>query len=502
MAEYTHYFIQYNLTDIFYEDVNIEKYSCSICYESVYKKEIYQCKEGHWFCKTCWAESLLKKKECMICRCIVKSISELSRNRFIEQDFLNIKVYCPNSFKYIDENNSNNNNKIKDLENGCKDIITIGEIEKHLKQCKFIHIKCKFIGCNKIIRLNQVEKHEKEQCEFRLEYCRYCDTDGITSRSLENHYKECPKFIVKCSENGCTVQLERSQLESHIEKECQMVIIDCPYKIYGCEQSNRFPKSNLTQHLSSINHTLAMSAIIESQSLQIKETNIKYENLLNKINKLEQLETESKCDQLYDKFYQFESKIDKKLNNLQLDLYPKDNQQPQPQQQKEQKEQQERINIKFDDLFEKVSKVNSYFVNGCLLKYKNRWSISNYLTESRKYRKITSPSFKIYDKKFKLVIYPQGKDDGSYTSLFLKSDSINPVKVFYKFVLNNFKDDSKNLIFKNKSIIDKEKSVGCHYFIKSIEPGKKPEVWLKDDSLVIDFSIEVNINNDIKPLES
>lgn len=50
--------------------------------------------------------------------------------------------------------------------------------------------------------------------------------------------------------------------------------------------------------------------------------------------------------------------------------------------------------------------------------------------------------------------------------------------------------------------MDKEKSVGCHYFIKSTEPGKKPEVWLKDDSLVIDFSIEVNINNDIKPLES
>ncbi|KAN0034596.1 hypothetical protein ACTFIV_001126 [Dictyostelium citrinum] len=507
MTEYPFYFIKYNLTDIFHEDINIEKYSCPICFDSIDKKEIYQCKEGHWFCKPCWVESLSKKKECMICRDTINSISDLSRNRYLEQDFLNKKVFCPNSFKYVDENNfnddnknnnhynsnnnsnNNNNNKIKDLENGCKDILTIGEIEKHLKQCKFTHIKCKFIGCNKILRLNKVEQHEKEQCEFRLEYCRYCDTDGITSRSLENHYKECPKFIVKCSENGCTVELERSQLQEHIEKQCQMVLIDCPYIVYGCESSNRFPRSKLTHHFNTINHTLAMGSMIEHQSLQIKETNNRYDNLLNRINKLEQLETESKCDQLYDKIYQLESKITKQLNNLEVDFGdPKDK--------------QEQINIKFDSLFEKISKFNSFFQNCSLLKYKNRWSISNYLVESKRHKKITSPSFNIYDKKFQLVIYPQGNEEDGYIAIFLKSDSITPIKVFYKFILINRKDETKNIVYKNKSIIDKEKSTGYDFLLKSFEPLKKPESWLKEDSLIIDFSIEININNDIKPLES
>ncbi|KAK5576370.1 hypothetical protein RB653_007511 [Dictyostelium firmibasis] len=505
MTEYTYFFIKYNLNEILYDDINIEKYSCPICFDSIDKKEIYQCKEGHWFCKQCWVESLSKKKECMICRAIVNSFSELSRNRYLEQDFLNKKVYCPNSFKYKDENNfhtnkntttynssnndnKNNNNLIKDLEDGCKDIIIIGEIEKHLKQCKFTHIKCKYIGCNKFLRLNKVEKHEKEQCEFRLEYCRYCDTDGITSRSLQNHYRECPKFIVKCSEDGCEIEMERANLQTHVEKYCQMVLIDCPYKDYGCNTSNRFPRSQLTDHINKINHTLAMGSMIEKQSLYIKEVNERCDEMSTKINQLEQQETESKCDQLFDKFYQLESKIDRKLINIEEDSFSKGR--------------QEQITTKLSSALEKVSKVNSFF-DSCLLKYKNRWSISNYLAKHKNHKKIASPQIEVCGKMFQLVIYPQGNLEEGYISVFLKSFSETPIKVFYKFTIINWKDQTKNATFKNKTVFDHKKtSSGCSEFIKSLETSKKTETWLQDDVLVVDFSIEININNDITPLES
>ncbi|KAN0007232.1 hypothetical protein ACTFIU_000430 [Dictyostelium citrinum] len=152
-------FIKYNIGHILVdrELSNLERYKCSICFDTIENKEIYQCKEGHWKCRECWIKFLLKKKECMICRCKINSISELSRNRFLEEEFENKKVYCPNSFKI--STNSNDPSQpllIRDEIKGCNKIITINQIDIHLSECKF---KCKYLKYIKLLdRINEMEK--------------------------------------------------------------------------------------------------------------------------------------------------------------------------------------------------------------------------------------------------------------------------------------------------------------------------------------------------------
>ncbi|EGC40443.1 hypothetical protein DICPUDRAFT_25087, partial [Dictyostelium purpureum] len=80
-----------------YESV-IEEFSCSICSEFAFKKEMYQCKEGHTACKNCFIENIEKRGTCMECRTPLTSINDLIRNRFFENTLSNKIIMCPFSY--------------------------------------------------------------------------------------------------------------------------------------------------------------------------------------------------------------------------------------------------------------------------------------------------------------------------------------------------------------------------------------------------------------------
>ncbi|KAN0037979.1 hypothetical protein ACTA71_000151 [Dictyostelium dimigraforme] len=71
------------------------------------------------------------KKECMTCRCEVKSINDL-----VTLD--------------------------KDEINGCKEIMTVDQIGSHFQHCKFKFVTCQHKGCNKILRFRSLEEHQKQ----------------------------------------------------------------------------------------------------------------------------------------------------------------------------------------------------------------------------------------------------------------------------------------------------------------------------------------------------
>ncbi|KAM9970870.1 hypothetical protein ACTFIR_002734 [Dictyostelium discoideum] len=199
------------------------KYTCPICFGLIYKKSIYQCKYGHHACKECWEKSLKNKKECMVCRSEVNSTNYLTRCLVIEQCFTKKEYYCIYSFKNGDFIDFSNGEiiLIKDEENGCKEII----------------------------------KEHEEKCGYKLVRCEYCAFDDTIQKELKSHHDECSEFPIECPQS-CSIMVERYQIKSHIDNDCNNSIIQCKYYEYGCKVEMK--RSELQNHLNDVNHQYFM----------------------------------------------------------------------------------------------------------------------------------------------------------------------------------------------------------------------------------------------------
>ncbi|EGC31507.1 hypothetical protein DICPUDRAFT_39824 [Dictyostelium purpureum] len=258
--------IKYNVSELSYEFD--DDYVCPICFDIYYKKEVYQCKEGHCSCKDCWIKSLKNKKECMQCKTKVNSFNELSRVRQVEKFLLKICVCCPYSFKNIIRVYESEK-LIKDG-GGCNEIIKLEELDNHIENCSFRFIKCKYHekGCNDKIRYNENETHISK-CEYRPIICPHCSNVYLL-KTIEQHYLECPSMLIGCKE--CNKKIKRGEMGNHLDKECQEVIIPCKFSQFGC--NDKIKRRNLENHLEQTNHTKHLSTAIEH--LMIKNDHIKH----------------------------------------------------------------------------------------------------------------------------------------------------------------------------------------------------------------------------------
>ncbi|KAM9993999.1 hypothetical protein ACTFIZ_011963 [Dictyostelium cf. discoideum] len=280
---------KFTISDVLLNKESLQKknkYSCPICFEYFYKKSIYQCKFGHIACQECWEKSLKNKKECMICRFEVNSTNDLSRCLIVEQNFGKKECYCiysfTNNYDLIDCANEKIK-LIKDEENGCKEIIKIDELDTHIQNCKFKFIECSHNGCDKFLRLNSLKEHENK-CGFKLVKCEYCDCDDIIKMKLEDHHTECSKFPIYCPQS-CLNIIERDQIKSHIENDCNNSTIPCKYYEYGCKVD--MMRSELQNHLNNINHQYFMGILIEKLTSTLTQSHNIQKELVKKIEQSE-----------------------------------------------------------------------------------------------------------------------------------------------------------------------------------------------------------------------
>ncbi|KAM9957242.1 hypothetical protein ACTFIW_008983 [Dictyostelium discoideum] len=254
---------------------NKNKYSCPICYNSIYKKSIYQCRYGHHACLQCWEKSLKTKQECMICRSKVNSINDLSRCLVIEQDFAKKECYCIYSFTDEILNDRSVGKKfkrelIKDEENGCKEILKVEDLDIHIQNCEFKFVKCPNEGCDKKFRLNTYGEHGNE-CTFKLYTCTKCKKDDIKEDQKKSHKNECPKVIIDCFQ-GCQMKIVRDEMKNHIENNCENTIVGCKYQEQGCEFTMK--RSELQNHLESIvSHQIYMTELIDKLNSKVDQSN-------------------------------------------------------------------------------------------------------------------------------------------------------------------------------------------------------------------------------------
>ncbi|EGC38222.1 hypothetical protein DICPUDRAFT_76180 [Dictyostelium purpureum] len=237
-------------------------YCCPLC--TLLLSVNLQCREGHVFCVSCWNKQLENKKECVMCRCEVKSIACLSKNRFLEKEIRKLNIYCPNRFL---KDKDCNDCLIED-ENGCKSIITIDQIDSHLKSCLYNYVNCSNPGCGEEHRANTVGEHEKV-CKYQIVSCLLCNDNNIQRKDLKYHYDcICSKTKTHCK--CCSTLIERGQLPQHMAEECGNVLIPCRYKDGGCDKY--IPRCELSKHLiEEDNHHKYILNIIEQHKSRMDQ---------------------------------------------------------------------------------------------------------------------------------------------------------------------------------------------------------------------------------------
>ncbi|KAM9993996.1 hypothetical protein ACTFIZ_011960 [Dictyostelium cf. discoideum] len=505
---------KFTISDVLLDQESLQKknkYTCPICYEFIYKKSIYQCKFGHVACQECWDKSLNNKKECMICRFEVNSTNDLSRCLLIEQYFGIKECCCIYSFKNYDFIDCANEkiSLIKDEENGCKEIINIDELDTHIENCKFKFVKCSHYGCDIVLRLNSLEEHEN-QCGFKLVKCEYCNCDSIVQMELENHHTGCSKYPIECPQS-CSIIIERDQIKSHIENDCNNSIIPCKYYEYGCKVEIK--RSELQNHLNNVSHQYFMGLLIEKLSSTLTQSLYIQDELVKKIEQSEKTHEKTNkefnkskiiCDELQKKIEQSEKTHDKLIKELDRSKIIN--------------EKLQKLNDEHSSLITEMNeKKNAEFLNS--LKYKNKWIISDYSKIAQKFingTQLKSPSFQIYPNnflksqshsktesiKFKINVYPNGyKIPRGNLSIFFSGKRIKGTNVEFICKLVNVLDETKSIKSKFQHDFEGDYSMGWPNFIES-KLITKENGWIsKEDKLTIEFKVKI-INNDIKPLES
>ncbi|KAM9957244.1 hypothetical protein ACTFIW_008985 [Dictyostelium discoideum] len=435
--------------------------------ESLQKKAKYIC---HIACQQCWEKSLETKKECMTCKSEVNSLNDLSRCLVVEQDFGKKECCCIYSFTDEILNDRGVGKKfkrelIKEEENGCKEILKVGDLHNHIQNCKFKFVKC---PNDKVFRLNSFGEHENE-CTFKLVTCEYCKKNDIKKDQVENHHKEvCPKVKIDCLQ-CCQMKIERDQMKNHIDNNCENTNVNCKYHDYGCKVGIK--RSELQNHLENVNHQKFMVALIEKLTSHIEQSNKIQNELVKKIDK-------SKKD--YDELSNRINQSKKDYDQLKQQVIKND-----------------------ENYLRSFSSLNEFSPQI----YKNTWIISNYASVAQSHPNGSchrSSPFSSHG--FQILLYPHGVIDSEnkgFISIFitLESMKINSVKAEFSLTFVN-KNKFKSITKRFLEVFFSTELCGINSNSLNSSLITKENGWLSEDGkLTIEIEIKI-LNQTLEPIKS
>ena len=67
--------------------------------------------------------------------------------------------------------------------------------------------------------------------------CQHCNQE-IQTKSISQHFEVCPGYPISCP-NECGAEFIRRELSEH-KSECDLEVVTCPYKEYGCKAESMF----------------------------------------------------------------------------------------------------------------------------------------------------------------------------------------------------------------------------------------------------------------------
>ena len=191
---------------------------------------------GHKFCRECIERVEKDGKGCPLCNTPGFSFM---RERALERTLKDMDVFC--SFK---TEGCEWTGKLKELENHLNRLYSI---ENQLSGCQFVEVECMYHQCGESLQRRHITTHQSNQCKKRPYSCDYCRDFASTFEEVINkHYPICGKYPVACP-NDCSVyKFERQAVERHLENECPLVVVNCPFTYTGCGVT--LPRRDMHEH--------------------------------------------------------------------------------------------------------------------------------------------------------------------------------------------------------------------------------------------------------------
>ena len=204
-------------------------YLCPICTDPLTEPYLTDC--GHHFCYTCRGRLLANgKSECPDCR-EQDVLTDARLNKHMQRQVNSLKVRCQHQ------------------EVGCQWVGELRYLHEHLdpviRECGFILLACP-LDCGERVRSSAMKDHILSDCSKRSYVCEYCGYFNSFDIITEQHYPACEMFPVECP-NTCFVEnLKRLGLVSHLEEQCPLQVIQCPFTSVGC--TVQLPRREMEEH--------------------------------------------------------------------------------------------------------------------------------------------------------------------------------------------------------------------------------------------------------------
>ena len=230
-------------------------YLCPICVEPLIQPFLTDC--GHYLCYTCRGRLLASgKNQCPECR-EPNGAKDARLNKHLQRQVNSLKVCCQHQ------------------EVGCQWVGELMYLKEHLdpllrtrlRRCGFILLVCP-LGCGERVRSSAIEEHIKSYCSKRSYVCKHCGYYNKHDIVTEKHYPLCELFPVECP-NKCSVEdLKRNQFEMHLEEQCPLQVIQCPFTSAGC--TVQLPRREMEEHEHNAvyQHLRMMMSLLNSKQKQ------------------------------------------------------------------------------------------------------------------------------------------------------------------------------------------------------------------------------------------
>eukprot|EP01012_Entosiphon_sulcatum_P008905 TRINITY_DN14899_c0_g1_i1.p1 TRINITY_DN14899_c0_g1~~TRINITY_DN14899_c0_g1_i1.p1 ORF type:complete len:942 (-),score=146.23 TRINITY_DN14899_c0_g1_i1:17-2815(-) len=128
---------------------------------------------------------------------------------------------------------------------GCGRRMTIAERASHTALCESALITCPSDDCDWFGKRSEVVAHYAA-CVFRRVRCRYCNDPKVrVSEEKEHLSRHCPRYVITCTR--CRSSVVRSDLEFHLQRQCNRTDISCLHAHLGC--THRCAREQMKYHL-------------------------------------------------------------------------------------------------------------------------------------------------------------------------------------------------------------------------------------------------------------
>ncbi len=78
------------------------------------------------------------------------------------------------------------------------------------------------------------EERSTKAPQGEMHLCEHCGLKGTYATRLD-HYDMCEKKVITCTNEECTMKMERMKIKNHLSQECEHTVISCKCISLGCD---------------------------------------------------------------------------------------------------------------------------------------------------------------------------------------------------------------------------------------------------------------------------